>query len=94
MGKFVVHQNDANFLEIKHALERIGATTDKRSPGDLLVGWQGHTFILEVKTLKGKLRPSQEAFQARWRGQYAVVWTVEEAWAAIGFKAVEAKGTH
>lgn len=94
MGKFIVHQNDANYYEIKHALERIGATCDRRSPGDLVVGFRGHNYLLEIKTQRGKQNEKQVKFQRDWRGQYAVVRTVEEAWQAIGFQAVEAKGTH
>ena len=94
MGKYIVHRLDANALEIKHALERIGATVDARCPADWLVGYQGLNFILEVKTQAGKQRPTQERFEKGWKGQYAVVRTVEEAFAACRFRLTMAKGKH
>lgn len=52
---------------------------------DLLVGYRGRTFILEVKDpaqppSKRQLTVGEEQFQAQWRGSpYHVVHTVDEA---------------
>lgn len=47
---------------------------------DLLVGFQGYNFLLEVKRdKKAKLTPDQLEFHASWRGQRAVVTNLEEA---------------
>ena len=54
VSKYVVHQNDANALEIKHALQRIGATVLGGDKVDYIVGFQGKTYLLEIKTRRGK----------------------------------------
>lgn len=84
MAKYSYHQLDANHKAVRAGLEAAGATVDPKCPGDLLVGFRGVNYLLEVKTAKGKLRPSQERFKARWKGQYAVVRTMDEALKAIG----------
>lgn len=92
---------------IGDALRSIGASVESidvsRGLPDLLVGFRGETFLLEVKTAKDKvnrkhpeLRPSQVAFMARWRGRPPVVVnTPEEAVAAVlgrGWKIHELEG--
>lgn len=84
-------RRDLNEPEIVNALRRIGATVvllDK--PLDLLVGWCGSTWLLEVK--RGELapaaRPLTEAeadFLVTWRGGAAkVVRCIEEALCVVG----------
>lgn len=79
-------RRDANEPEIVSALTAIGATVDRveRRPYDLVVGYRGHNYLLEVKTHRGKLKSSQIALQAAWRGQYAVVRSAQEAIAVVG----------
>ena len=49
-------------------------------PVDLLVGYRGKTFLLEVKGKKGRMTPLQKEFFEAWGGDTAVVVrTVEEA---------------
>jgi len=84
MGKYAVHQLDANHHEIRQALEAVGAVVDSRAPLDFLVGFRGQNWLLEAKTEKGKLRPSQVKFLARWAGQAAVVRSPDEALKVIG----------
>jgi hypothetical protein len=84
MAKYAYHQLDANHREIRDGLRAVGATVDEKGPLDLLVGFRGTNYLLEVKTATGKLRPSQERFLAGWRGQAVVVRTVDEALKAIG----------
>ena len=88
---------DDNQREIVQALERIGAevqslaSVGKGCP-DLLVGFRGSNFLLEVKRPKakgqsaGKTTDDQERFLARWagRGQAAIVKTVDDALKAVG----------
>jgi hypothetical protein len=50
---------------------------------DLLVGYQGINVLLEVKREKGELTPLEEGFRLRWRGQYSVVRSPEEALEAV-----------
>jgi hypothetical protein len=81
---------DANQPDIVAALRAIGASvqslsaTGKGVP-DLLVGWHGRTYLLEVKdgTLPPsarRLTPDQEAWHKAWCGRPVTVITcVEEA---------------
>lgn len=75
---------DANQGEIVDALERIGCSViplhrvGDNCP-DLLVGYRRCNFLIEVKTLTGKLTKGQEEFQELWRGSTSVVRTPEEA---------------
>jgi hypothetical protein len=52
---------------------------------DLLVGYQGVTYLMEVKGPKGRLSDAQVAFHAEWKGGPLVtVRTAPEALAALG----------
>lgn len=84
MAKYAYHQLDGNHKEIADALIDVGASVTPKGPLDLLVGFRGVNYLFEVKTAKGKLRASQEAFLARWQGQAVVVRSVAEALAALG----------
>jgi hypothetical protein len=87
-----VHLDD-NHGEIVKTLEAVGASVQSlaalgRGAPDLLVGFQGRNFLLEVKdgrkaASKRKLRPSQVLFHARWIGQIATVTSPAEALAVI-----------
>ena len=94
MSKYVVHQNDANAYEIRYALERIGCTVMPGDWVDWIVGRLGRTYLLEVKTKRGKLSPKQQRLLVEWKGHYAVVVTVENAFAAVEFKPVPVPGKH
>lgn len=72
-------RRDANEPEIIKALEKIGCSILQVDPVDLIVGYRGKNFLLEVKTVKGKLEPSQVVLLETWRGQYRIVRTPEEA---------------
>ncbi len=79
---------DANQSEIVAALRAVGASVaPAHTMGggfpDLVVGHKGVTYLLEVKTAKGKLTKDQRAWHPAWRGHLAVVRSVEEALAAI-----------
>lgn len=86
-------KTDANQQEIIDALRKIGASVQplhKVGQGcpDLLCGWRGMNTILEVKDGKKppsarKLTADQVEWHANWRGQVAVVETVEQAIEAI-----------
>lgn len=82
---------DRNQPEIVAALKAAGCDVIFiGKPVDLLVSRHGINFLLEVKVPKvkgergGRLTPEQEEFFATWRGQKAVVRTVEEALQAVG----------
>ena len=85
---------DDNKLAIVDALRQAGATVnDIRQPVDLLVGYRGHTILMEVKD--GAKSPSRRShtdmqcrFIARWTGGMLVtVLDVQGALAAL--KAVD-----
>jgi len=67
----VAAKRDANEPEIVNALVRAGATVERLSMQgvpDLLVGYQGRTYLIEVKTEKGSLTDDQREWVSDWRG--------------------------
>ena len=80
---------DQNQMQIVRALQKVGcivADTSKAGEGfpDLVVGRNGENYLMEVKDgskppSARKLTKAQEKFHAEWRGQIAVVETVEQA---------------
>lgn len=86
-------RKDCNQSEIVSALYAVGCSVwIQHQPCDLLVGRAGQTFLLEVKDpakspSKRKLTPAQVVFNRDWRGHFAVVTTVQEAFAAVGLQA-------
>jgi hypothetical protein len=85
-------KRDANEKEIVKALAAAGCSVTQLSgPGipDLLVSRAGVNYLLEIKDpaqppCKQVLTPMQEIWHRDWRGQKAVVKTVDEALAAVG----------
>lgn len=82
---------DTNHKEIADALRAVGASVVSlaaigRGVPDLLIGFRGGNYLLEIKTAKGKLTPDQTEFTALYRGSVVVVRSVAEAYAAIGIK--------
>lgn len=80
-------KRDGNERPIIDALRAAGATVEqlsKKGVPDLLVGFQGQTFLMEVKESKGKLTPDEETWIAGWRGQVYIVRSVEQALEIIG----------
>lgn len=80
------NRRDANESEIIDALTQAGCDVVgvERQPFDIVVGRAGRTYLLEVKTAKGKLKVSQIKFRETWRGHYAIVRTVDDALRAVG----------
>jgi hypothetical protein len=76
---------DANHVEIVQALRQCGATVvDLAKVGkgcpDLLVGFRGKTYLMEIKTAKGYVRATQEQFFRSWAGgRIAVIRSFDEA---------------
>lgn len=83
-------RTDANQLAIVHRLLLVPGLTlhDLSAVGrgcpDLLVGYRGHNYLLEVKTPVGKLTTVQRTWHHEWCGQVHVVTTPEQALDAIG----------
>ena len=83
-------RTDTNQREIVQALRDIGASVEvlsgvgKGCP-DLLVGFRGDTYLLEVKGPKGKTTEAQDFWRILWRGKpLPIVRTVADAYKAIG----------
>lgn len=80
---------DANQLEIVKALEQIGCDVCELGwPLDLLVGYRKQNWLLEVKDPEKvpsarKLTTEELQFINTWRGQWAVVHTVDDAIAVV-----------
>lgn len=85
---------DANQPEIVAAFRAVGASVQPlHSVGqgctDLLVGFRGQNYAVEVKDgslppSARKLTPAQVEWHGAWRGQVAVVNSVDEAMSLIG----------
>ena len=84
MANYVVHRVDANAEAIWQAMEAAGASVYRGGPLDGIIGHRGDNLLIEIKTARGKLRTSQKAFLARWKGQAYVIRTVEEGLKLLG----------
>ncbi len=88
---------DKNQQEIMRALREVGASVVSlhrvgQGVPDLLVGYRGQNFLLEVKNPGGKgrrLTEKEAEFIKTWRGQVAVVASPEEALKTIGVEVWE-----
>jgi len=84
----MTHRVDANHRDVVAALRGCGwSVQDLAAVGrgcpDLLVGARGVNVLLEVKTAKGQLEPSQVEWHALWRAPVFVVRTADEAIEAV-----------
>lgn len=84
---------DSTQPAIVSALKAVGAAVlritcpDRAGVWDLLVGFRGRTFLLEVKGPKTKVSYEQTVLHASWPGGPSyVVRSPEEALAALGLK--------
>jgi hypothetical protein len=78
-------RRDANEPEIVKALRDVGATVELLDWCDLLVGYKGVNYLIEVKTEKGTLTDNQELDFPRWNGRkIKIERTVEAALKEIG----------
>jgi len=80
---------DANHSTIIAALRQVGATVQdlaKVGQGcpDILVGFRGRNYLMEIKMNKGKPTPAQDAWHLTWQGQVVIVRTADEALHVIG----------
>lgn len=76
-------KRDSNEAEIVAALRQVGATVgfiNGADMPDLIVGFRGKNFLLEVKSGPyRKLTDGQAEWHEDWAGQVAVVKSIEEA---------------
>ena len=80
-------KRDRNEKEIVSALEGVGCVVHRLSQAgipDLLVSRNHVNYLIEVKEPRGSLTEDQKYFFETWRGQAAIVHTVEEAMEVVG----------
>lgn len=80
---------DDNQKEIVRELRKFGASVHclhKTGQGfpDLVIGWQGRNYLVEVKDNSKspsarRLTRAESEWHSKWRGQVAIVGSVEEA---------------
>jgi len=86
----VYRKIDLNHNEIVKALRAVGATvlslaTIGSGCPDILVGFRGDNFLMEIKSERGKLNQAQVDWHTHWRGsKVRVVRSIEEALIEIG----------
>lgn len=80
---------DANQPSIVEGLRAIGATVlhihmvALNSP-DIVVGHHGKNYLFEIKIEKGRLLAGQRRWHKLWRGQVAVIRSLEDALFIMG----------
>lgn len=80
---------DANHGEIVDALRAVGASVQSLAQigngcPDVLVGFRGSMFLLEIKHGKGKPNEDQRRWHIEWRAPVHVVYSARDALYAIG----------
>ena len=75
---------DANQAEIVDALRSVGAAVQSlaavgRGVPDLLVGFRGKLYLLEVKMPGEKLTPRELTWHTFWAGYASIVYSAEDA---------------
>lgn len=96
MGRYQVHRSDMNAVVVIAAMREEGASVEPIGrPVDVAVSIDGQECLAEIKTITGKLRPSQVKFWARWQGRKAVLRSTADGRAlvaALKADAVRLKG--
>ena len=78
--------NEAGIVKALRAIPGCTVETIDR-PVDLLVGYRGHTYLIEVKNRDGRNRTTkgQDEFLSKWTGgQPCIVYDADEALRFIG----------
>lgn len=75
---------DKNQTAIVNGLRKAGcsvAIAQTRNAGfpDLIVGYNGQNWLIELKEGKGKLSQEQETFRATWKGSVHLARSLEDA---------------
>ena len=79
---------------IARALEQLGVSVE-RGHDDLLIGWAGKTYWVEIKNpdavsrKTGQIRPSELTDSEKerlmhWKGSYHICWSLEQVLKVIG----------
>lgn len=90
--KYAIHRIDANQNEIIAAMEAVGASVERLGrPVDCAVAIDGQESLAEIKTITGRVRPSQERFWNRWKGRRVVLRTKADGIALVERLRTQAK---
>jgi hypothetical protein len=98
VNKFARRQ-DANHTEVIEAYEALGCSVldlsrvaELTQPGcpDLLVAWNGQTWLSETKTEVGALNPAQAHFIEEWKGDIVIVRSVEDVFTVVQYRRAHA----
>lgn len=77
----------ARLRELGAAVHYIESAYGKAGIPDLIVGWLGVTYLLELKSPGGRLSDAQEKFRQTWTGgPILTVRTLAEALVGLGMK--------
>ncbi len=90
---------DNNQNAIVKSLRQIAGVSVQPDVNDILVGYQGHNYWFEIKSpsavskttgrvLASKMKPSQEKLLETWRGQYSIVWSLDQILKEIGINEI------
>lgn len=85
-------RRDSTHRDIRDGLRRLGCDVEDTADlgddfPDLVVGYRGITYLLEVKSPGKKLRPGQAEKMRAWRGGPRVkVESLADAMKAVGFR--------
>lgn len=84
MAKYAYHRVDANAVEVIRAMEDAGASVERLGrPVDVAVAIDEQEALAEIKTITGRVRPSQERFWKRWKGKRVVLRTKADGVALV-----------
>jgi len=74
------NKRDANEPEIVETLEAYGFSVERLdTPLDLICGYQGRDYLVEVKQPLGTFTGPQEVFFENWKGSKTILRSVEDA---------------
>lgn len=74
------NRRDGNEAEIIDELRAHGFSVyPLDQPLDMIAGYMGRNYLIEVKMPKGKLTPAQVEFLDGWRGSANIIRSTEEA---------------
>ena len=73
-------KRDANEPEIVEYFKKRGFSVERlNTPLDLLIGYKKRNYLVEVKMPKKSLNENQDKFTKAWKGQFAVISSIEQA---------------
>ena len=77
-------RTDKNQAEIIAGLRELGASIqDLHTVGhgcpDILVAYRWQLYLMEIKSVDGRMTPAEIVWRDNWRGSYYIVHTLEEA---------------